>query len=146
MYGNSSNGSHLYKKNSSMDLDQVVTNSCRFMVNYGLCFSIRCFFIILEHKCYLYSVVEIGYILFLLLCIKHKWSFGLETSFQMLEAFINNGFLSYVSFHGTFVLCFALEAFRIPSSPLYTSRSLTMFFKFFIWNFILFLSFPQSLP
>lgn len=95
-----------------MDLDQVVTNSCRFMINCGLCFSIRCFFIVLEHECCLYSVVEVGCILFLLLCIKHKWSFGLETSFQMLETFINNSLLSYVSFHGTFVFCFkALEAF-----------------------------------
>lgn len=40
MYGNSSIESYLYKKNSGMDLDQVVTNSCRFMINYGLCFSV----------------------------------------------------------------------------------------------------------
>lgn len=50
-------------KSSNMDLDQVVTNSCRFMTNYGLCFSRRCFFILFEHECYLYSVVEIGSIL-----------------------------------------------------------------------------------
>lgn len=59
MYGNSSNGSHLYEKNSDMDLDQVVTNSCRFMMDYGLCISIRCFFIIFEYECCFYSIVEI---------------------------------------------------------------------------------------
>lgn len=42
MYGNSRNGTHLYKKNSNMDLDQVVTNSCRLMKDYGLCINIRC--------------------------------------------------------------------------------------------------------
>lgn len=92
MYGNSNNGSPLYKKNSDRDLGQVVTNSCRFMMDYGLCFSIRCFFIIFKHECCLYSVAEIGCTFGLLLFYrivlnKDKENFGLET-FQLLETLV----------------------------------------------------------
>lgn len=132
MYGNSRNGSHSY---SNMDLDQVVINSCRFMMDCGLCFSMflhniwAWMLFVFSCKNWLYLCISIV----LLLCVKHKKNFGLET-FQLLETFINNGLLSCVSFYGISVLCFkALEIFLIPSSPLYTSnfKSLTRFYQFF---------------
>lgn len=149
MYGNSNNGSPLYKKNSDRDLSQVVTNSCRFMMEYGLCFNIRCFFLIFQYECRLYSVAEIGctfglVLLYPIVLNKDKQNFGLE-SFQLLETLVMVYclmFLSMIFLFPVLKLWKHFEFLSLPCTLLTSDHWPDSISSSLILNFILF--FPQS--